>query len=140
MFLFGIVSCPRYGIAYSYGLEFSPDKHRKILSTSYFYIGGMSLLVVAFFFPFISKHWEHFAMIAVVCNIFSLFTLPFLPESPKFLHGKNRFAEARHSLNVIGRFNGVPEDDSILIFEKEFEMTSLYASSATFHSSRSKPI
>ena len=114
MFFFGIQSTARYGIAYSYGLEFCPEKYKQLLSTIYFIFSALCLIIVAFFFPFISKKWEYYALIGVAYNVLSLIGLPFLPESPKFLHGKNRFSMARQSLNVIGRFNGAQIDGDIV--------------------------
>ena len=92
MFLLGIVTSARYGISYPYGLEFCPEKHKKLLSVCYFFVGAFVLIVISFFYPFISKHWEHYALIGAAYNAVALIGLPFLPESPKFLHGKNRFS------------------------------------------------
>ena len=119
MFFFGIVTSARYGIAYPYGMEFCPEKNKKILSIFYFSVGASSLIFISFFFPFISKHWEHFVLIAATLTAISLIGLPFLPESPKYLHAKKRFDEARQSLNVIGRYNGMVENDFVLFKQEE---------------------
>lgn len=49
-----------------------------------------------------------------------LFTIVYLPESPKFLHSKERYDEARNSLSLVARVNGIKNfNKEEIIFENE---------------------
>ena len=49
-----------------------------------------------------------------------LFTIVYLPESPKFLHSKERYDEARNSLSLVARVNGIKIfNKEEIIFENE---------------------
>jgi len=49
-----------------------------------------------------------------------LFTIVYLPESPKFLHSKERYDESRNSLSLVARVNGIKNfNKEEIIFENE---------------------
>ena len=43
-----------------------------------------------------------------------------LPESPKYHYSKQEFDKARESMNLISRFNGLPEME-LFLFDNEIE-------------------
>jgi hypothetical protein len=49
----------------------------------------------------------------------TFYTIIAIPESPKFLYSKGRFAEARASFAYVASFNNQPFDKHLVIFDTE---------------------
>lgn len=69
----------------------------------------------------LDKNWFPLQAIYFVAGIIAMFiAIFFLPESPKYLYSKQKFDEARASLNYIARFNG-KKPLKIFLFDDEIE-------------------
>lgn len=71
----------------------------------------MSCLVIftfTFSFQFLTKSWVRLAVIFVAMSLVStIYIIVFVPESPQFLYGADRFQESRASLSTVARANFV---------------------------------
>ena len=68
---------------------------------------GFTLIITAFYFQQISSHiiYLEYAHLGFVVYMI-LQTLVAFPESPRYDYSKDRFEQAKESLNRVARFNG----------------------------------
>ena len=55
----------------------------------------------------------------IFISVFTMYTIIALPESPRYLYAKGRFAEAKSSLEYVARFNNQPFNKHLVIFDTE---------------------
>lgn len=69
----------------------------------------------------LDKNWFPLQAVYFVVGIFAMFIAIFiLPESPRYLYSRQKFAESRASLNYIAAFNGRKKLKNFL-FDSEIE-------------------
>ena len=61
-------------------------------------IEALTLLVVGLYFLFITKDWRYWYLGVNVIQVFLIFGIIWLPESPDFLFAKGRFDESKEVL------------------------------------------
>ncbi|CDW73598.1 solute carrier family member 5 [Stylonychia lemnae] len=105
MGFFGFCSLGRASVGYLYMQELTPIKQQTIIGTILSITGGLVTVFIALYFLYVSKHWEGFQIFGCATNFLIVVSIPFLPESPKYLISKNRYEDARDSLKVIAYFN-----------------------------------
>ena len=84
------------------------------------------------FFMLIDNHWKTLYGCVLVATFATLIATLFVPESPKFLHGKRRYDEARKVITRIAKINKLtkfdtregepyPNSDGLLVYQFLFE-------------------
>jgi MFS family permease len=106
VFMGGVAETGRYYVAYVYAVEMMPKKQQSNCGLYVFVVFGCLQMFFSSYFALISKQWMYldYAAMAIVFMSFAT-TLAFLPESPRFLYTKNRFAEAKQTLDYIQKMN-----------------------------------
>lgn len=56
---------------------------------------SVMIILVGIYFSLISKVWNYFYAVVIVVTLISTTFIFWLPESPRLLHGKARYDEAR---------------------------------------------
>jgi len=121
MLFLGFSHPGRVIVAISYADEFLNKEQRPYLMPMNNILNGLIIIFTALYYQFISKDIAYIQY----CNLFLvsiliLFTIVYLPESPKFLHSKERYDEARNSLSFVARVNGIKNfKKEEIIFENE---------------------
>ena len=121
MLVLGFSHPGRVIVAVSYADEFLNREQRPYLMPLNNILNGLIIIFTALYYQFISKDIAYIQW----CNLFLvsiliLFTIVYLPESPKFLHSKERYDEARNSLSLVARVNGIKNfNKEEIIFENE---------------------
>ena len=105
--MLGLAMPPRVFVGYIYCMEFLPmDKTSKVTAIL---MGndGFVMIISALWFMSISKNWRTLFTLAT-CMVVVVFIIQiFMPESPKFLVSKGRYAEARAVMTRIAKSNGL---------------------------------
>ena len=65
------------------------------------------LLVVPLYFYLGGKHWKSIFSLTLILPVISLVMTCFIPESPRYLYSKKRYAQLDASMNYIAKVNGV---------------------------------
>jgi MFS family permease len=111
VFLFGTLCSIRSVSAYIYILELVPKRYNSMLGSLFLFFDSFSLIGLAVYFKYISKDWHsmfHFYLaLFIIASVIAIF----MPQSPKQLLSKHRFAEARQSFNTIAWYNSKPPLD-----------------------------
>ena len=68
------------------------------------------MLTIPVYHRLISKNWIYYHIASLILNGVAVAMMYAVPESPKYLIGKQKFAEAKSSLIQIARMNGVGVD------------------------------
>lgn len=79
-----------------------------------------TMIWMSLYFAFISKYWLWYELYGFAVVVAATVAAFFIPESPLFLYEQKRYDEARDSLRVIAKFNGV-KDDCNFTFDKELD-------------------
>lgn len=81
---------------------------------------GLTVIFCAFYFQQLSRNVMMIQLGNIVfISAMTFYTIVALPESPKYLYAKGRFAEARASLAYVAKFNNQPFDKHLIIFDTE---------------------
>ena len=121
MLFLGFSHPGRVIVAVSYADEFLNKEQRPYLMPLNNILNGLIIIFTALYYQVISKDIAYIQW----CNLFLvsillLFTIIYLPESPKFLHSKERYDEARNSLSIVARVNGIKNfNKDEIMFENE---------------------
>lgn len=116
LFFGGISETGRYYVAYVYCVEFWPKKVQDQTGLYIFFVFGITMTLIAQLFWWVYKDWQYNAYIALTLAITSLIlTLVWLPESVRFLYGKQQFEAVN---KVLKKINAVNNPGTI---EKVFE-------------------
>ena len=83
------------------------------------------IILVGIYFAVISKVWNYFYAVVIIVTLISSICIFWLPESPRLLHGKAKYDEARSVFTQIAKANGVnPQIPQNMVFKDEVELTS----------------
>ena len=107
LFMGGISETGRYYVAYVYCVEFFPKNMQSKMGLAIFSCFGSSMVLIALRFWFIvPRIWTWNAYVAIaLAGVSFVACLAWMPESPRFLHSRKRYAEADAIMNKIGRIN-----------------------------------
>jgi len=95
-------------VGLSYAEEFLDKKYSNDLLASVFVGGSGIMFFVPVIYLTISKSWVLQSWLGIGLTLLCLGIIPwYLPESPKYYYEKRMFDEARASLKVVARRNGV---------------------------------
>ena len=83
------------------------EKHRIMLGSIILFMDSSTMLTFPVYHRFISKNWIYYHVTSLILNGIAIVMMYGIPESPKYLIGKQRFAEAKSSLIQMARINGV---------------------------------
>ena len=93
-----IVGC----VAFCYLNELAPTKYHTTLSTIWLVTEGITSIILAIYYDYITKRWEYIIIFYVCEGFFVLiFHFTFLPESPKWLYENQRYHECFKVLDSI---------------------------------------
>ncbi|CAH1992108.1 unnamed protein product [Acanthoscelides obtectus] len=117
-FLIGVNSGMNAGLAPMYLAEISPINLRGAVGTVYQLVITVSILVAQILglgsILGTAELWPTLLAITIVPSIFQLVTLPFCPESPKYLLSKNNENEAQNALSWLRGTNIVHEEMDLM--------------------------
>ena len=106
MFLLGFALGGSYTACSIYTQEFLQKRHRSTVIAMSATIEGLALLAVGLYFLYLTRDWRIWFYGVILIQVFVIFGLFWLPESPDFLFAKGRFAESRDVILRIAQFNG----------------------------------
>lgn len=66
---------------------------------------ALCIFLSVLYFTLISKHWKYLFGISLLLSAANFINFFFLPESPKFYHGRGDFEKTRKILTFIARKN-----------------------------------
>lgn len=125
LFLFMIVLGTTFSgkniVALNYAVECQTENMKQFVVSLYWFVELTSIILWSFYYQMLDKNWFPLQAIYFVAGIIAMFTAIFvLPESPKFLYSKQKFDQARASLNYIAKING-KKPLKIFLFDNEIE-------------------
>jgi hypothetical protein len=82
---------------------------------------GSTLIIWTLYFAYISQNAFAFMYFATGLNFLTAFLCAFIPESPRWYFGMERFEESRATINKLASYNGV-EDYTCERFDEEFDI------------------
>ncbi|OQV17371.1 Glucose transporter type 1 [Hypsibius exemplaris] len=113
----GVTMC----VAPTYLNEISPDRLRGAVGGTFELSIGIAILLSTILgLPFILgnlDHWQYMLALAAVPTVFQLITLPFCPDSPKYMYFKRQGTE--ETLQVLSKLQGRANADRELSAIKE---------------------
>ncbi len=107
LFVIGATVPGRQQVSFVYVCELVPVKFRTLIGSMMLLMDATTIIFCALYFLYISKHWEYYHIFSIALNIVGTLGLLLIPESPKYLHSKRNFAQAKRNLWRIARFNGI---------------------------------
>ena len=108
MFLLGLTFPGRIIVGINYAQEFLLQSWIEGVQPLNQATQGLTLILTAIYFQFISRSVIYLEFANLLLTVVLLVTvLGLFPESPRFSFSKERFDEARGSLDQVARFNGV---------------------------------
>lgn len=110
LFVVGACSSARWTVSYVYLMEFLTEPKIKSIGPFVNASAALAFLIGAFTLQFLTKETYMLEYIAGVISIGStLFTVLFLPESPKWLVSQGKIEEAASAYSYIACANGHSE-------------------------------
>ena len=76
-------------------------------------VSAESAMICAIYFRSIGKRWEYFELVGLIMALIALFSVCFIPESPRWLISRGKFKRAFDVYKRIAKFNGVLFTDMI---------------------------
>ena len=107
IFLIGLAMPMRVFVGFIYCMEFLPIMSTRMASATILGLDNLVLMFASLFFMYISKEWKALFGIGTMMAWAALALVYNMPESPKYLVNKNRFAEARQIITAMGTFNEI---------------------------------
>ena len=101
-----------------YAQEFVQKKHRAIILTFAATVEGLTVIFLCTYFLYITKYWQGWYVMCTVLQVYVIFGMFWLPESPEFYFSKGRFDESKLVLLSIASFNGCKIDHSAICFDQ----------------------
>lgn len=121
MIILGVTFSGKNIVALNFAVEAVPEIHKQLVVSIYWSIELMSIILWSFYYQRLDKNWFPLQAIYFFAGILVVFLAIFmLPESPKFLYSKQRYAEARESLSYMAKMNGTKSFSSLFLFDNEF--------------------
>jgi hypothetical protein len=68
-----------------------PVNYRTYIGTLLLFADASTMTLLVVYFRFISKEWVYFQGTSLILNLISVIFIAFVPESPKYYHGKGMF-------------------------------------------------
>lgn len=120
-FFVGATSPGRSQVVFVYICELVPNKYRSKIGSFILFMDCTTIAIYALYFRYISKQWLYLWSVNVGLITLATISLFFMPESPKYLHSKGRFEQAKLALSSIARFNGAKSfpSQSAFVFVEE---------------------
>ena len=109
IFILGLAMPMRVFVGYIYAMEFLPVKKTQLVSAVTLGNDGLMLVIASLWFMLISRKWWTLFFLATMLVYLTLALVVGMPESPKFLVSRGRYAEAREVMTKIARINGIYE-------------------------------
>ena len=120
MIILGTTFSGKNIVGLNYAVEIVPLRHQKLVVSIYWAVELCSIILWSFYYQKLDKNWFPLQAIYFGGGIIVLIVaIIFFPESPKFLYSKQKFEEARESLNFIAKFNRNFDYKSNFLFENE---------------------
>lgn len=108
-------------VALNFAIECQPETMKQFVVSLYWFVELTSIILWSFYYQMLDKNWFPLQAVYFVVGIIAMFIAIFvLPESPRYLYSKQKFAESRASLNYIANFNGKKKMKTFL-FDNEIE-------------------
>jgi Sugar (and other) transporter len=83
------------------------------VTTIALFVSAESAMICAIYFRSIGKRWEYFEIVGLSMSLICLFSVCFIPESPRWLISRGKFKRAFDVYKQIAKFNGVLFTDMI---------------------------
>jgi putative MFS transporter len=101
LFMGGISETGRYYVAYVYCVEFFPKNVQSKVGLGIFAVFGVAMTLIGLRFWFVvPRIWTWNAYIALVLAFISLIAcVGWMPESPRFLYSRKKYAETEAIIN-----------------------------------------
>ena len=109
IFIVGLAMPPRAFVGYIYAMEFMPIDKTKSATALLMGMDGLVPMVATLWFMLVSKEWKTLFVVATILLYLTLILVFTMPESPKFLLAKGKFAEARAVMTRIAQYNRLKE-------------------------------
>jgi hypothetical protein len=95
VFLMGLEQVARFTVGYVYLSEFCCNHiQRPLVTTLAMFISAESAMICAIYFRYISKKWQYFELVGLGMALIALFSVCFIPESPRWLISRGRYKKA----------------------------------------------
>jgi len=125
LFLFMIILGTTFSgkniVALNYAVESVPASYQKLVVSTYWGVELVSIILWSFYYQKLDKNWFPLQATYFVLGILVFFVaLLVLPESPKYLHSKQRFQEAKDSLTYMAKLNRCDTYSPIFLFDNEY--------------------
>lgn len=126
LFLFMIVLGTTFSgkniVSLNYAVESVPKESKEMVVSVYWIVELVSIILWSFYYQKLDKNWYPLQCAYFVAGIFvALLGIILFPESPTYLHNKQKFDEARESMAYIARFNGNKDYSTNFLFDDEIE-------------------
>jgi MFS family permease len=108
-FLIGPMYVGRLACGFLLLMELVPKKTSSTVGAALMVCQGSVLIYWSIYFVWIGSNAKYMLGLGVILNFVTAILSFFIPESPKYLFGKERFDEARKSLKTIASRNGVSD-------------------------------
>ena len=89
------------------------------MTTAVKLVCALTPILATLFFLYVSKSWSMLFFIIALITLIALISAHLLPESPKYLVSKGRFAEAREVIHFIAWINKAPQTNFRFDTEKD---------------------
>ena len=107
MIILGTTFSGKNIVGLNFAIECTPERYKSMVISMYWSVELVSIILWSFYYQKLDKNWFPLQAIYFVGGIFTMIAAIFLlPESPEFLWSKQKFSEARKSLNYMAKFNG----------------------------------
>jgi hypothetical protein len=121
MIILGATFSGKNIVGLNFAIECTPEKYRQLVVSLYWFVELGSIIMWSFYYQKLDRNWFPLQLIYFIGGVITMFLAIFmLPESPKYFYSKQRFDEARESLNFIRKCNGLEESEYFL-FDNEIE-------------------
>lgn len=121
MFMNGLTFAGSKIVQYNYTMEVLPPYWREISVTILFIMDAVFTILGILYYEYVSNNWLYIFLCCLFCVTFVLiYGIIFFYESPKFNYMNGKYAEARESLRLIAKFNGVDRPLMNFRFDSEY--------------------
>jgi MFS family permease len=120
-FLIGPMYIGRLAAGFCLLMELVPKAVAPKVGAALMVCQGSVLIYWSIYFKWISNNSTYFLGLGVILNFVTAFICFVIPESPRYLYGRDKFDQCRESLAIIARRNGIL-DFKPPHFQKEDEL------------------
>ena len=105
IFLTGASMSLTFTVGFIYLIELMPKNRQAIVSTVQNIVAVLTVIACALYFAFVSKNCQWFLLIGYCLQLSQIYTLRFVPESPRWLFASQHKVKAINSLQKIAEVN-----------------------------------